>query len=100
MNADTQARVRMRLAARDTVMLTQVEQGVGGAGRGRGTDTPRAKSATSTICNCIVEILTTLCMGHFIPSGAPMDGKVSDSDKNLVCYVYKYKKLLFKSTFG
>ncbi len=31
------------------MILTQPEQGVGGAGRGRGTDTPRAKSATSTI---------------------------------------------------
>ena len=30
--------------------------------------------------------------GHFIPSGAPMDGKVSDHNDNLVCYVYKYKK--------
>ena len=33
-----------------------------------------------------------LFMGHFIPSGAPMDGKVSDHNDNLVCYVYKYKK--------
>ena len=38
--------------------------------------------------------------GHFIPSGPPMDGKFSYCDKNLVCYVYKCKKLLFKSTFG
>ena len=41
-----------------------------------------------------------LFMGHFIPSGAPMDGKVSDRNDTLVCYVYKYKKQLFKSTFG
>ena len=39
--------------------------------------------------------LSNTCKGHFISSGAPMDGKVSDGDKNLVCYVYKYKKLLF-----
>ena len=35
--------------------------------------------------------------GHYIPSGPP---KFSYCDKNLVCYVYKCKKLLFKSTFG
>ena len=38
--------------------------------------------------------------GYYIPSGSLMDGKVSDRDKNVVCYVYKCKKKLFKSTFG
>ena len=31
-------------------------------------------------------------VGHLIPSGPHMDGKVSDFDKNLECYVYKCKK--------
>ena len=30
--------------------------------------------------------------GHYIPSRSPMDGKVSDRNDNLVCYVYKNKK--------
>ena len=52
------------------------------------------------IYNYLLEKFYISTMGHFIPSGPPMDGKFSYCDKNLVCYVYKCKKLLFKSTFG